>query len=393
MSNYPIQRLVVYNVVPGTSHILWDLHPNMKDPGPYTYQLQVNRLPNPDSGEWENVGEPQVDVAQLEDSVTESNGYKLDKYYRIVLTTSRGQYISPMEGCFGQLHRYEWKLVQEILRKEMLRHNNVSIPCVLLKKRTSGEVCPHCTDDITGGSNNSECNYCYGTGYLGGYYAPLRFQLIEIYPTQLMEKHESDNVTTLNMSVDRYEARAMGIPEICVDDIIVDLSTSQRFRVNGSQSISQLRRVPIARKLDLTLLPYSDPVYKIDIGEKDYKVTKSTIYDGCGYALVDHNYKNKDDLQYVYRGNPVAGATVVIKDAQFPDTEPLFTTSTDAQGRWNSGYMAHIGSYTVTFYKEGFYGPDTTAIEVTKDDLTIEELEKYNEDNTIKNTNYTKKFF
>ena len=131
----------------------------------------------------------------------------------------------------------------------------------------------------------------------------------------------------------------------------------------------------------------------IDIGEKDYKVTKSTIYDGCGYALVDHNYKNKDDLQYVYRGNPVAGATVVIKDAQFPDTEPLFTTSTDAQGRWNSGYMAHIGSYTVTFYKEGFYGPDTTAIEVTKDDLTIEELEKYNEDNTIKNTNYTKKFF
>lgn len=396
MSSYPIQRLVVYNVVPGTSHILWDLHPNMKDPGPYTYQLQVNRLPNPDSGEWENVGDPQVDVTQLEDSITESNGYKLDKYYRIILTTSRGQYTSPIEGCFGQLHRYEWKLVQEIIRKEMLRHNNVSIPCVLLKRRTSGETCPHCTDVNSGSSNNSECTYCYGTGYYRGYYAPLKFQLIEIYPTQLLEKHESDNVTTLNMSIDRYEARAMGVPEICVDDVIVDLSTSQRFRVNGSQSISQLRRVPIARKLDLTLLPYSDPVYKIDIGENNYKITKSTIPEGCGYALIDHDFKNKDDLQYVYQGHPVAGATIVVKDAQAaPDTDPIFTTSTDAQGRWNSGYMANIGSYTVTFYKEGFYGPDTTTIEVTAEDLQslpIKEQERYNQDTVIKHTDYTKKF-
>jgi len=123
MSNYPIQRLVVYNIVPGTSHIVWDLHPNMKDPGPYTYQLQVNRLPDPDSGEWVNVGLPQTNVFQLEDSTTESHGFRLDKYYRIILTTSRGQYTSPIEGCFGQLHRYEWKLVQEILRKELLRHN------------------------------------------------------------------------------------------------------------------------------------------------------------------------------------------------------------------------------------------------------------------------------
>lgn len=393
MSDYPIQRLVVYNVVPGTSHIVWDLHPNMKDPGPYTYQLQVNRLPNNDSGEWVDVGKPLTDVFQLEDSTTESHGYKLDKYYRIILTTTRGQYVSPIEGCFGQLHRYEWKLVQEILRKEMLRHNNVSIPCVLLKKRTSGEICPHCTDGVIGGSHNSECTYCYGTGYLGGYYTPLQFQLIEIYPTQLMEKHEADNVTTLNMSIDRYEARAMGIPEICVDDIIVDLSTSQRFRVNGSQSISQLRRVPIARKLDLTLLPYSDPVYKVDIGIPSYKIDKSTISKGCGYVLIDHNFKTKDALQYVHEQLPVAGATVIVKDA---DGKIQHTTTTDAQGRWNSGYMANVGNYTITFQKPGFYGPDTVSIEVTQDDLQElppDQKEKYEQDQKVLDADYTKPFF
>ena len=392
MSNYPIQRLVVYNIVPGTSHIVWDLHPNMKDPGPYTYQLQVNRLPDPDSGEWVNVGDPQTNVFQLEDSTTESHGFRLDKYYRIILTTSRGQYTSPIEGCFGQLHRYEWKLVQEILRKELLRHNNVSVPCVLLKKRTSGEVCPHCTDGVVGGSNNSECPYCYGTGYYGGYHAPLKFQLIEIYPSQLLERHESDNVATLNMSIDRYEARAMGVPEIYVDDVIVDLSTSQRFRVNGSQSISQLRRVPIARKLDLTLLPYSDPVYKVDIGSNDYTIEKTTIPEGCGYVLIDHNFRTEDELQYVHKQLPVAGATVVVKDA---NGETLHTTTTDAQGRWNSGYMANVGNYTITFQKPGFYGPDTVEVEVKPEDLEnlpIDEQERYQQDTIISNATYTKKF-
>ena len=395
MSDYPIQRLVVYNVVPGTTTITWDMHPRMHDPGDYKYQLQVNRLPNPDSGEWVDVGDPQVNVFQLEDSTTESHGYKLDKYYRIILTTDRGEYTSPIEGCFGQLHRYEWKLAQEIIRKEVLRHNNVSIPCILFKRKTSGEKCPHCTDGIVGGSNNSECPYCYGTGYRDGYFAPFNFQLVEISPTQLMEKHESDNVTTFNLSIDRYTGRALGVPEIDIDDIILDLSTSQRFKVIGSQSIAQLRRVPLARTLDMLLLPYSDPAYNIPVDAPNYDNSfKKTLKEGCGYKLVDHNFREENDLQYVYKDSndnyhPVAGATIEIFDST---DKQVFKTSTDMQGKWNSGYMADIGTYTIKFYKPGFYGVDIKVIEVKPEDLTEEEAVQYNEDNSIKTTDYLKRF-
>lgn len=421
MAEYPIQRLIVYNIEPGVTHVTWDMHPKMNDPGDYEYQLQVNRLPNPDDPEWKDVGNSVTNAIAIEDRLddpdTRCHGFQLDKYYRIKLTTCNGDhvYFSPIEGCFGQLHRYEWKLVQEITRKEKLRHNNVSIPCVLLKVRTSGEKCPNCTNGVSGISNNSECPFCYGTGYLGGYYAPFNFNMVEISPTQLMEKHESDNVTTLNLSDNRYEGRALGVPEILLDDIIVDLSTSQRFRVQGSQVISQLRRVPIARKLDLVLLPWSNPAYKIPIGIDDYYTEKGIITDsGCGYVLVDTDFPgavgptleeatypktNIDSLQYVYKGMPVSGGTVdlyaISKNEQEESVETLvFTTTTDAQGRWNKGYMADIGEYRINLYKPGYYKTTTAYLKVTQDLIsTEEEKEKQKSDEKAASTNYTQKFF
>ena len=335
-----------------------------------------------------------------------------------ILKTSRGEYISPIEGCFGQLHRYEWKLVQEITRKEILRHNNVSIPCVLLKVRTSGEKCPNCTNGVTSISNNSECPYCYGTGYLGGYYAPFHFNMVEISPTQLMEKHESDNVTTLNISDNRYEGRALGVPEILLDDIIVDLSTSQRFRVQGSQVISQLRRVPIARKLDLILLPWSNPAYKIPIGNDDYDAEKGITSTGCGYVLIDTDFSgavgptleeatypdktkgetNIDRLQYVYKGMPISGGIVELysiskNDQQETVYKSVFKTTTDTQGRWNKGYMADIGEYRLDLYKPGYYKTTTVYLKVTSDLISTEEKEKQKIEKTVSSTNYTQKFF
>lgn len=416
MSEYPIQRLIVYNIEPGVTHVTWDMHPKMNDPGKYEYQLQVNRLPNHDDPEWVNVGKPIVNAIAIEDRLddpdTRCSGYKLDKYYRIILTTSRGEYVSPIEGCFGQLHRYEWKLIQEITRKEILRHNNVSIPCVLLKVRTSGEKCPNCTNGVTSISNNSECPYCYGTGYLGGYYAPFHFNMVEISPTQLMEKHESDNVTTLNLSDNRYEGRALGVPEILLDDIIVDLSTSQRFRVQGSQVISQLRRVPIARKLDLILLPWSSPAYKIPIGNDDYTSEKGIISKGCGYKLIDTDFGGTDALQYVVKGThmPIAGATIELWESTESGESLEFTTTTDTQGRWNQGYMAAPGAYTLKVYKPGFYKESvvqlqvvvpiesTESLESSSSDiiteaLSSEELIEYKSDQAMQKRDYTQKFF
>jgi hypothetical protein len=118
--------------------------------------------------------------------------------------------------------------------------------------------------------------------------------------------------------------------------------------------------------------------------------------DGCGYVLINHDFREKDALQYVYQEMPVAGATVTIKDSEASEEDPpIFTTSTDSYGRWNSGYLANVGSYVITFYKPGFYGPDVTTIDVTPEDLQNlppQEQERYEQDTTVQTANYTAHF-
>ena len=392
MSDYPIQRLLVYPAYPGSTLITWDLHPNMKDPPPYDYQLQRCRTANPDD-EWKDIGSTERDAVILVDNwLTDPNsvrsGFILDCFYRIVLTTSRGQYVSKPEGCFGQLHREEWKLANEILAKERLYFKRTAVPGVLLQVKRQGERCPYCMGTYDDGINNAHCAHCFGTGYLGGYHKPFQFQAWQVSPSQLQEIHYSENVASINMSVDRYQARATGIPEIYQNDIWVDLSTAQRFRVSGSKVIAQIRRVPLIRIIDMTLIPASEMVYQIPIGHDNYSPTVvPQEVSGCYYKTIDHDYPTKDDLRYITRnGDPVVGATILItKLPEKEGEEPIFVhkTTTNSEGRWETAYKAAIGKYKITFEKPGNYGTDSRTIEVTEDEVINPDNPAYKEEDHI----------
>lgn len=386
MSNYPIQRLLVYPAYPGSTLVTWDLHPNFKDQRPHTYQLQRCRTANPDD-EWENIGSPESDAIAIVDPDSVRSGFLLDCFYRIVLTTPRGTYVSNPEGCFGQLHREEWRLAEEILSKERLYFKRTAVPGVLLQLKRQGERCPYCTGEYDDGITNAHCEHCFGTGYLGGYHKPFQFQAWQVSPSQLQEIHYSENVASINMSLDRYQARATGIPEVYSGDIWVDLSTAQRFSISGSKVIAQIRRVPLVRVIDMTLIPASEMVYKIPIGNDNYYPTVTTLESaGCGYKTVDHNYPTENALQYVDKnGNPVSGATVLV--TKLPETEgkdPEFVhkTTTNVEGKWETSYKGEIGHYQIVFEKEGTYGPDTVLIEITEAELTDPSNEAYTEEDS-----------
>lgn len=391
MSNYPIQRLLVYPAYPGSTMITWDLHPNMKDPLPYVYQLQRCRTANPDD-EWENIGSPETNAIAMVDPNSVRSGFLLDCFYRIILTTGNGnKYVSAPEGCFGQLHRDEWKLATEILNKESLLFKKTAVPGVLLQVLRQGERCPYCSaGEYDDGIVNAHCEHCWGTGYIGGYHKPFQFQAWQVSPSQLKEIHYSNNVASMNMSVDRYQARATGIPEIYNGDIWVDLSTAQRFKISASKVIAQIRRVPLVREIDMELIPASEMVYKIPIGNDNYSSYKVLESKGCGIKAIDHNYPEEDALRYVDKqGRPVSGATVLIADENH---ELVFTTSTDTNGRWDASYKADPGIYEITFEKEGVYGPDYVRISVEQEEFTEEEQTEYEDRQEKQSVDYLTPF-
>lgn len=390
MSKYPIQRLVVYPAYPGKTYVTWDLHPNMQDPRPYTYQLQRCLSANPDD-EWENVGEPQEDVPVLVDEESIRTGYLLDCYYRIVLTTGRkATYVSDPEGCFGQLHRDEWKLALEILSKENLLFKKTAVPGALLQVIRQGERCPYCKGEYDDGIINSQCLHCYGTGYLGGYHKPFQFQAWQVTPSQKNEIHYSNNVASINMTVDRYQARATGIPEVFNGDIWIDLSTAQRFKVQASKVIAQVRRVPLVRIIDMILLPANDITYKIPIGHDNYSSITTIETVGCGDKVIDHDYPSKDSLRYVDKqGKPISGAQILIVDS---NDKLVHSTTTNTEGRWTASYKAALGTYRITFEKAGVYGPDYVDINITPEELTPEEKTDYADKEEQKSVDYFQTF-
>lgn len=341
--DYPFRRLVVYNSIRETTFVHWDLDPNLKDSGSYTFQLQVARTPNPTDEDWENVGDPEIDPAYLTDDETPSYGYRLDKYYRIILTTGTDTYISKAFGCFGQLRDREWQIAREIRRKERLRYGYTAVPVTVLKKRVYGEACPVCAGNEAEGSSNSQCDYCFGTGYLGGYCTPFEMQVMDISPSQLKEVHYSDSVATFNFAEDRYQARAAGVPELNKGDIIIDHSTDQRFRVTASPVIAQMHRVPLVRQVDMALLPFSDIAYRIPHAKQPVV--------GCGAVIINQDFEEKGKYLFVDAQNkPVVGAKIRLLDL---NGNKLYQTTAGTNGIWRKAFAVDPGNYVLEFTTTG----------------------------------------
>ena len=187
------------------------------------------------------------------------------------------------------------------------------------------------------------------------------------------------------MSVDRYQARATGIPEVYNGDIWIDLSTAQRFRIVASKVIAQVRRVPLVRIIDMMLIPASDIVYKIPIGDDNYSSLTPFEAIGCGIKPLNHNFPNKDDLQYITdKGRPIAGATISV----FSEGQLVHSTRTNTNGRWYEAYKAMPGTYMIKFEKEGKYGPDYASVTIKEEDFTEEEKALYEDKQEQESVDY-----
>lgn len=74
----------------------------------------------------------------------------------------------------SSLRKREWLIAREIVRREMVRLTKLKAGTRgwLLRRRISGQLCTYCVNPETGRSTRSDCPYCYGTTFVGGYYPP-----------------------------------------------------------------------------------------------------------------------------------------------------------------------------------------------------------------------------
>lgn len=250
--------------IEGGTQVSWTLSRRLIDPGPYDYQLQVSWTSAPDADDWEDVGDAVADAAVLDDPQQRAWGKNNWLHYRVVLTTGRGTYTSAPTGLLGTLERSDWVMAKDILRQERLRWRwGAGVAGVLLKRKLRGEPCT-CLDYQTGEvliPNHTTCN---GTGFIAGYHAPIRCVWAD---SKLSQQYDHRTDSTGSADDVKAKVRMLATPHLFQEDVWINPKTDERWQIQPIDDVATIRDVPIIQNVTRALIPFSDPVYKIDIGE------------------------------------------------------------------------------------------------------------------------------
>ena len=258
-------RVYVSMLARGKSCVGWSLAAGFTDPGPYVYTVEAGTTGNPKACDWQPVAAPEENIATVIDPTQRAYGANNNVHYRVRLETPEGIYYSPPAGPEARLSRRDWRIAREIARKERLTARLAWQDGWLLKRRAAGPRCS-CTDLQTGDVRDPECEKCYGTGYIMGYYEP-----ISCFPVKLDPEARAANLDPNRGVVSdiRVTGRAIMQPLVEEYDVWVSDGSDDRYIVREIQHVAEIRGVPIVARLGLRPADYSDPVYDLPIPRRN----------------------------------------------------------------------------------------------------------------------------
>lgn len=260
----PFDRVVVSYLIKGGTRVMWELVPSFNDPRPLEFQLQVGTTANQDADDWEDVGLPVTDQYFAIDGEKRLYGKTNWSYYRVKLTTLKGEYVSDPVNLQGTMAQRDWRLAREILRKELVAHKGASQLGYLLKRRVTGQRCKLCLDHMTKEVRNPACPSCYGTGFQCGYYYPMGCVWANMQPkARRTELDGGQGRGTVNDIV--VSARMTLTDLLGEDDVWVNKVTDDRYYIHKVQHVAEWRGVPLVGDVEMRPVPFSSVIYDIAI--------------------------------------------------------------------------------------------------------------------------------
>lgn len=198
---------------------------------------------------------------------TDSNKYELNilsqVYYRVVMSDNGTEYASVPERVGGNLNRAQLRQATEVMRRKYIQLVKVTgVKGYLLRRKEWGTRCS-CYDVDLGNVPSVTCPDCFGTGFVGGYYEAVEFWIEDVTKSGVTVSR--DGQTGVEMSHAK-KARCVPYPAIIADDIWVDASTGDRYKVNPESTPELwIRNVSIIEILSLEKLPPTDFLYNVPV--------------------------------------------------------------------------------------------------------------------------------
>lgn len=138
----------------------------------------------------------------------------------------------------------------------LIRKGKVGIPSFIFVKRTWGTRCPAC---FRGGTADSTCEKCFGTGFVGGYYDP-----IDTYVARSPEQRVSGSAKGVPIETDRRRYWMSNYPLLREGDVIVD-NRGERWKVLPGIQVTDFQGFPLRQIFNASRRPNSDVIYKLPV--------------------------------------------------------------------------------------------------------------------------------
>lgn len=152
-----------------------------------------------------------------------------------------------------------------LLKRKLLRDLSVGfrrlngVPLSLLKRRRWGSRCPVCWDQVLREATQEHCLTCFGTGFEGGYWSPVRVRgrrEAATVQTQLSAHGETD--------VKYADYILLDFPRLEYKDVVVDLRSGDRYEVQR-MTPTELKGVTVHQKLTASLLGRNAIEYEVPV--------------------------------------------------------------------------------------------------------------------------------
>lgn len=216
-----------------------------------------------EGGEWCTISEEITDCMFV-DEEKRRKYLGAETYYRIVAVDTDGhEYASTPINYLDCMSARQWKLIRDVLRKEMLRFVTLEagVKGYLLKRRQYGPKCTECNDYDLEESVNGQCESCYGTGYAGGYY-----NAIPYYIDNSLTESSKDVSGSMGVQDNRVRnVRSLACPQVQTYDMFVSACGNKRFVIRRVRELVNVNLVPVVYNITLMEIQPCDAAYDVPL--------------------------------------------------------------------------------------------------------------------------------
>ena len=275
--------------------IYWSLADGIsEDPRDYEFVVQWS---SSEFDHYADISGPIIDGYHFRDTtVRGQHSFYHKRYYRLIIRHRP----TAKEQLFPEQGGVKLAAPPDLMALEMARQENLKLKefggrqVWVFPKRVSGPRCVACYDQVQRRRVRGDCAVCYGTGWLGGYHAPIACYMQIHTPTETTMKAKDGEIQVENTAF-----RLGNYPELHEGDLVVE-AENVRWAVADSIVKVKKARAMIRQTGSLHRVPKTDVQYSVP-------VNLTTAETADLVASPHRNYTNPHNLETADLGKALLG--------------------------------------------------------------------------------------